>query len=275
VEAAEVTFQVTFDEQVQNVDVVDFQTTGDVVGDIFSVTQVQTNQVFDVVVNSLGGQGTLGLTIVAGTDITDAAGNAFSGTINTAETYTITDLTAPTAAIARLLPVEEITNETRLTFSISFSEPVNNVDAADFALSSSSVTSASIESVSAGSSASIYSVVVSGATESGLIDLDFAANNDIVDLAGNAFAGTVTSEQTYTIDDITSIDDPNTRPAQVTVKQNPTAGLFTISLGDAYVRGFELKVMDGKGKEIAREMRSSQPSGGKLQLDLRNSPAWL
>ena len=275
VEVNEVTFQVTFDEQVQNVDVVDFVATGDVAGSIFSVTQVQTNQVFDVVVNNLGGTGTLGLSVVNGSDIRDLAGNAFGGTITTAETYTITDLTAPSAAISRLVPAEELTTQPTLNFSVVFSEPVTNVDANDFELSSGSIASASIGSVSVGSSASVYSVIVTGATEAGLVDLDISSATDITDLAGNAFSGTITSEETYTIDEVTSIDDPNAGPSQVAVKQNPSSGVFTITLSDAYTRGFALKVVDGNGKEVLTDRRDNYTVGNELQLDISQWPDGL
>jgi len=386
VAVSEVTFQVSFDEQVQEVDEFDFEVTGDVFGDIASITQIQTNQVFDVVVNNLTGEGTLGLGVVSSTDIVDLVGNPFEGTISNAETYTITgqdelaaitrfdpmeevtgetsltfrvtfsgpvndvdqtdfelsaenigtasiqsitslsdgaeynvlvnitdvqgtgtlglvftsfnfitfqsgavfpgstsveesyiisDLTAPSATIARQNPEEELTEETRLTFEVTFSEEVVNVDATDFELSTASVTSAAVETVSAGSSANSYLVVVDGATRGGLIDLDIASNTDIVDLVGDAFNGTITSEETYTIDNITSIDDPNAGPAQVTLKQNPTEGVFHITLSESYVRGFELKVMDSNGKQVLIDSRNTYEVGSELELDLRQWPDGL
>ena len=277
VEASEVTFQVTFDEEVQNVNIADFEATGDVTGTIFSVTPIQNNQVFDVVVNNLGGQGTLGLGVISGTDITDPAGNAFSGTVNTAETYTIIDQTAPTAAITRLTPTTEVTNQVRLNFAVTFSEAVTNVDAADFGLSASSVASAIVESVSQGSSAAVYSVIISGITEDGLVDLDFAAANDIEDLAGNAFSGTVTTDETYTVEDnvVTSINDPSFGVPQVTVKQNPAEGLFTITLSDAYLNGFELKVIDGNGSEVFATQKERYASQSELTVDITSLPDGL
>lgn len=276
VEVTEVTFQVSFDEEVQNVSTEDFEVTGDVSGTISSVVPVFDNQAFDVIINSLGGQGTLGLGVSAGNDISDLAGNAFSGTITSAETYTITDNTVPTAVIIRVTPSTEITSATTLIFGVVFTEVVTNVDATDFVLSSTSVASATISSVNQGSSSTIYSVVVDGISESGTVDLDFATSQDIEDLGGNAFAGTITSEESYEVElTVTSIDDPTTGPGQVGLKTNPSDGVFLVTLSDAYLGGFELKVVNGNGQEVLSDSRDHYQSGTELSLDLTDWPDGL
>ena len=93
--ASSVTFRVTFNEDVQNVDATDFVVTG---GGSASVTGVSTetaNSVFDVTVGNIDAEGTVDLGFAGGQNIVDNSSNAFAGVIGSEETYTI-DLTAPT-----------------------------------------------------------------------------------------------------------------------------------------------------------------------------------
>ncbi|WP_286746315.1 Ig-like domain-containing protein [Roseivirga sp. UBA1976] len=93
--ASSVTFRVTFNEDVQNVDATDFAVTG---GGSASVTGVSTetaNSVFDVTVGNIDAEGTVDLGFAGGQNIVDNSSNAFAGVIGSEETYTI-DLTAPT-----------------------------------------------------------------------------------------------------------------------------------------------------------------------------------
>lgn len=273
-DATEVTFQITFNEPVGNVDVADFEVTGAVMASVSAVVPILSNEVFDVIVSNIGGSGTLGLGVAGNTDIEDVAGNTFSGNILSNETYTITDNTAPTLAIIRLDPVSETTNRSEVSFSLTFSEIVENVDAADFQLSGMSIVSAVIESVAQGENGGVYVVDISGIAENGLVDLDLVTNHGITDLGGNAFAGDITAEETFTITDllITSIDNGKGGEPQITVQQNPADGLFRIVLSDAYLKGFAMNVTDATGASVYSVKQDRYESGAEWELDLTRMP---
>lgn len=273
-EATEVTFQLTFSEPVNNVDVSDFALSGTVSGVISAASPVVANEVFNVTVSNIGGEGTLGLSVVAITDIEDVAGNSLSGTALLNETYTITDNSLPTLEITRLDPTTETTNRSEVSFRLTFSEEVSNVDASDFELSSASVTSASIESLTQEASASTYTVAITGIAEDGLVDLDLTTSQDITDLANNAFAGDITSEETFTIANllITSIDNGQSGARRVKVMRNPSHGLFKVVLNEAYFGGYAMNVVNAGGASVFSGREESYESGEELEIDLTRLP---
>lgn len=82
------------------------------------------------------------------------------------------------------------------TFRVTFSEPVLNVDATDFEFTGTANTDITVSPVSLHF---VYDVTVRDITGPGTLDLDIAAAHDIFDFRGNAFEGTITAEETYTI----------------------------------------------------------------------------
>lgn len=273
-EATEVTFQLTFSEPVNNVDASDFELAGSVSGLISAVNPVVANEVFNVVVSNIGGSGTLGLGVAANTDIDDIADNSLSGEIPLNETYTISDNSVPTVAIARLEPANETTNRSEVSFTVSFSEAVENVDATDFELSSTSVASASITAVTQESGVGEYTIEITGIAENGLVDLDLVTASDITDVAGNTFAGEVTSEETFTIQNllITSVDNGQGAASSIKVMKNPATGLFRVVLGDAYLSGFTMNVLSASGAKIYSAKEERYESGKVLEIDLTRAP---
>jgi len=210
--ATSVTFRVTFSEDVLNVDATDFSITGGGSASITNVSTQTANSVFDVTVSNIDSDGTLDLGFDAGNEnITDGAGNDFAGTIDSEQTYSI-DQTAPTVtSIVRQSPGSETVNATSVTFRVTFSEDVINVGVADFAVSGGG--SASITGVSVQTANSVFDVTISNIDSDGTVDLNFdSGNEDITDNVGNAFAGSIGSEQTYSIDQtapsITSVTVP-------------------------------------------------------------------
>jgi hypothetical protein len=90
-------------------------------------------------------------------------------------------------SITRFNPPSSPTNASTLVFRATFSEDVQNVDAADFILNATPATTATITSVTS-VSPSLYEITVSGgdlATFNGVIQLDIAAGQNITDLGGN------------------------------------------------------------------------------------------
>ena len=89
------------------------------------------------------------------------------------------------ASITRADPSPTSADSVR--FSVIFSEYVTGVDAADFLLSSSGVTGASISSVSGG--AAIYTVTVNTGSGIGTLELQVADNDSIRDNAAESLGG--------------------------------------------------------------------------------------
>lgn len=128
-----------------------------------------------------------------------ASGGNFSG-----------DTTAPTiTSVARQSPASENTDSDTLTWRVTFSEDVRNVDAADFAVNGTSATATGVTAVSA----TRYDITASGGDLAGLINtsvsLGFAGGQNIQDTAGNALANTTPTgvNESYTVD-----NTPDTTP---------------------------------------------------------------
>ena len=94
--ATSVTFRVTFNEPVTNVDLTDFAKAGTANGTLSGINPVSTS-IYDVTMNTISGDGNLNLDFAAH-NITDIAGNNFGGTINSEQEYTI-DNTKPQATV--------------------------------------------------------------------------------------------------------------------------------------------------------------------------------
>jgi|GEM_PF-1082115 len=126
--------------------------------------------------------------------IGDATG---TGTIQSDDT----DATAPVvASIERRSPASEVTRATTLSWTVTFSEDVTGVDAADFAVAGST---ASVTGVTG--SGDSYDVTVSGGDLAGLtgtVGLGLPASVSIDDLAGNALTDRNPSgaDETYALD---------------------------------------------------------------------------
>ncbi|HEV7371322.1 MAG TPA: hypothetical protein VGO20_19650, partial [Arenibaculum sp.] len=149
---------------------------------------------------------------------TDNAGN----TTTTADTTNATvDSQAPTVtSIVRQTPSSSGTNSDTLTYRITFSEAVTNLDATDFTVSGTTATVTGVTSAGGNS----YDVTVSGgdlASLNGTVTMGFAGGQNVADSAGNTLTNTTptgTSETAYTLDNtaptITSIvrQTPSTSP---------------------------------------------------------------
>jgi hypothetical protein len=112
--ATSVTFQATFSEDVTGVDAGDFELAGSSSGTIATVTAVNATT-YDVTVNGISGNGTLGLNVKStGTGIADAAANPLSGGF-TGQAYTILQLhTSPGfASVTDLTPLPSRAGATR------------------------------------------------------------------------------------------------------------------------------------------------------------------
>ena len=107
------------------------------------------------------------------------------------------------ASIERQDPTASPTNANSLTWRVTFSEEVANVDVADFEVSG---TMATLTANAVAGSSLAYDVTVAGgdlAELNGTVTLSFAPDQDIVDAVGNALATTAptgTNDNTWMVD---------------------------------------------------------------------------
>ena len=116
----------------------------------------------------------------------------------------VPDTTAPTVtSIVRQIPASSPTNANSLTWRVTFSEAVLNVDATDFAVSGTTAT-LTVAAVSGVTGA--YDVTASGGNLAGLsatVTLSFATGQNIQDAANNTLTNTAptgTNDHTYVLD---------------------------------------------------------------------------
>ena len=140
-------------------------------------------------------------TIAAGV-ATDAAGNQNAASTSTDNTV-IYDATPPTVQSITRADADP-TAAAGVRFTVTFSEPVTGVDAADFVLTTTgSISGASVTGVSG--SGATYVVTVNTGTGSGTIRLDVTDNDSIRDVADNPLGGAgagngnFTGGQAYTV----------------------------------------------------------------------------
>ena len=142
---------------------------------------------------------------VAADAAADAAGNGNARASTSTVTYAAVDSTAPTVSrIERhdgTSAQAQWTNDNSLTFRVTFSETVENVDSTDFAASGTTATASNVT----GSGAQYVVTVTSGnlATRNGVVGLTFASGQNITDAAGNDLTATLpmgTNYETYTVD---------------------------------------------------------------------------
>ena len=139
---------------------------------------------------------------VSGADYDTLTADPVQVTVNDNEAV---DDTAPMViSITRQAPIASPTNGDSLTWRVTFSEVVENVDATDFTVSGSTATVTNVEPV--GGEPHAYDVTVSGGDLAGLdgtVTLGFASGQDIGDAAGHALAitpPTGSSNNSYLVD---------------------------------------------------------------------------
>ena len=179
--------------------------------------------------------------------IQDASGNNKAQSFTrwylvTGSTITGTaDTTAPrVASITRQNPTVSPTNADSLTWRVTFSEAVSNVDAADFAVSGTTATVTAVAAVSGVTGA--YDVTASGGNLAALnatVTLAIAASHNIQDGASNALSNTVptgTNDNSYVVDNtaptVTISDVPATSDAPFTATFTFPEAVTGFAVGD-------------------------------------------
>ncbi|MEI6949445.1 T9SS type A sorting domain-containing protein [Paraflavisolibacter sp. H34] len=204
--ASSVTFHVAFSEKVSGVDVADFTVmpvSGTPGGTVSAVSAASADGTqYYVSVNGISGGGSLRLDLKkSGTGITDKAGNTALG-FTGGQPYSF-DRTPPVLiGINRQSPSSALTNATSLTYRVTFSEAMVNVQANDFrAVAADGSVSGAVTGVEPLTS-NTYNVQVGSVNGNGSLRLDLRSNAGLTDIAGNHLAGGYTSGQTYTVDHI-------------------------------------------------------------------------
>ena len=141
------------------------------------------------------------------------------------------DTTAPrVASIVRETPTSSPTNADSLTWRVTFSEAVSNVDAADFAVSGTTATVTAVATVSGVTGA--YDVTASGgdlASVNGTVALTISSSHNIQDAASNALSNTAptgTNDNSYVLDNAAPIVTISGLPS---ASNAPFTATFTFS----------------------------------------------
>ncbi len=183
--APTVNYTVTFDLAVAGVDTSDFTltTTGTIAGaSVTSVTGSGTTR--NVAVATGSGTGTIRLdvvdddTIVAGTTPLGGVG-AGNGNFTTGQAYDV-DRTAPTVTVEQAVGQPDPAPTSPINFTVTFSEPVSNFDAADIILGGTAGATTAV--VTGGPT--VFNVAVSGMTTNGTVTISIVAGAAI-DAVGN------------------------------------------------------------------------------------------
>lgn len=202
-------FTVTFSEPVSGVDASDFAlaSTGNISGAFVEAVDGSGNT-YTVNANTGTGDGVLRLDIIDNDSIVNAAGTSLggagagNGNFTSGEAYTIDR--SPPFVTGSLLADANPTTASNVNFSVTFSEPVNGVDASDFLVSvTGSLSGASISGING--TANSYTVTVGTGSGNGTLRLDIQDDDSITDAFGNPLGGAgagngnFTAGQEYTV----------------------------------------------------------------------------
>ncbi len=191
--AAEVTYTVTFSEDVTGVDVSDFNpviVNGDLTG--WEISGIAgSGAEYTLTVTTGEGEGTLRVDLVNDLSIKDLSGHSLShpavGDTFHSQTYQIDRSSPKVLSIVR--DGATLTNAATVSYTVTFSEDVAGVDASDFDLTiGGGLTGAAIETDVSGEGA-VYTVTVTTGTGNGSLALKLVDDDSIHDIAGNALVG--------------------------------------------------------------------------------------
>ena len=189
---ATVDFQVTFNEPVTGVDASDFLLAINGINGASIGGLVGSGADYTVTVNTGSGDGSIRLDLVDDDSILDASGDPLGGSGQGnanhigEESYDIDKTIPQVVSVVRLDSTP--TNAASVQFEVTFSENVLNVDATDFALTTTQIGDAAITNVT-GFNQEKYTVTVNTGTGNGTIRLDVSDDDSIVDYAGNTLGG--------------------------------------------------------------------------------------
>ena len=251
--ADELTWRVTFNEAVQNVNPADFVTSGNGSPDLWALvtqaTRVGNTNAYDVTVSGdapiLQGvgnldvfNGTVTLEFASGQDIEDSSGNSLSNTTPTGTNHNsfLVDNTAPrVTSITRQTPSSSPTNADVLRWRVTFNEAVQNVDAADFQVSGATATLL-VAQVGATNAYNVTATAGNLANLDGTVTLSFANNQNIEDTSGNGLSNTTptgTNDNTFEMDNIAPRVSSITRQTPSSSPTNADSLMWRVTFSEA------------------------------------------
>ena len=279
-DADELTWRVTFSEEVANVDSTDFEVSDTTAA--LTATAVQGSSLAWDVKASGGNLGSLDATVTlafaTAQNIEDAAGNALTNTTPTGANVNtfVVDNTAPTVtSIVRQTPSASPTNADDLTWRVTFSEDVANVDAADFTVSN---TTATPTATAVPGSSLAYDVTASGGDLGSLdatVTLSFVASQNIADPAGNALTNTTptgANDNTFVVDNIsptvTITDVPDPSSAAFTAKITFSEGVDGFAVEDIAVGNGAASAFTGSDGDTEFTALITPTADGEVTVDV-------
>ena len=201
------------------------------------------------------------------------------GTADSADAYTMSvtvqDGTAPTVvSIARQTPASSLTNANSLTWRVTFSEAVANVDATDFEVSGTTATL----TVAAVTGTNAYDVTASGGNLAGLnatVMLSFATGQNIADGAGNVLSNTAptgVNDPAYVVDNtapgVTISDVPASSAAAFTAKFTFTESVTGFALADITVGNATTSSFSGADGDTEYTALVTPTADGEVTVDV-------
>ncbi len=193
--ATTVRFLVEFDEPTTGVQISNFTISGaGTTGNISAVDPGLTPETWIVTVDTITGQGTLGVDLTDPTGIVDGFGNTTTSTGASCEFYDV-DLVAP-EIVAIVAADASPTSSTTVNFFIIYNEPVTNPALSDLTLILNGVTGTISGIVTSGNQTTVTVTGVSGA---GSLCLQANAPTTITDLTGNLVSNVPFSGGCYVI----------------------------------------------------------------------------
>ncbi|WP_146460163.1 SdrD B-like domain-containing protein [Rubripirellula tenax] len=191
-------FLVTFSENINSFSAADIElvATGPGTKEISSIHYVSGTQ-RRIVVRNTSGLGTSTINIVPNQTVTDMSGfhllvGATDNPMFTKDAY-VPHVTSIARADA------SPNNAATVHYTVTFDEPVLNVDVSDLVLVSS-LGDVSIDSITGADD--VYTVAINTGAGQGNVRLDVATGNDITDRAGNPLSATGLTGETYLVDHI-------------------------------------------------------------------------
>lgn len=198
-------FEITFTENVQNVDGTDFVVTGSTAtittysgsGDTYYMT-VSGGNLADL-------DGVVGIELAASPNITDLVGNGLYGGNPTGannETYTLDNTRPSVVSFTRHDPTSTYTNADTLVFYATFSEEVSGVGTGDFEVTDGTSNISGVSQVDT----TTWQVTVSGGSLSGYngsVGINLSSAPTITDIVSNGLTGgEPLTDETYTLDNL-------------------------------------------------------------------------
>ena len=148
-------------------------------------------------------------------------------------------------------PATSPTNADSLTWRVSFSEAVTDIDNADFSVSGAGLTTPTL-SVAQDGNTNAWDVSVSGGNlnnYNGTITLSLASAQDITDIAGNALTSTLPGDasNTWVLD--------NTAPTVLDASVNGATLTVTFSKTMADTKAANVRLGGERGRQLAQRQQ--------------------